>query len=210
MLSSEYIHEKILNTASCSGEDVRKLAELMELYPYVSSFPILYLKALANSKDVRLESEIEKYAYRISSRAVLFELLHPRFEVEIAPESQSLIQEEIEKPVLETIAIDEEIIPEVQAEIDEEVEDTVSETIEVEKEIIPKVQTNTTLALVAVKILLFLEQIATENGNTNYFNAEKFGSKKIKNVMGKGEKFSGYLFTHGVIECSTFFRIKGC
>jgi len=166
MLSSEYIHEKILNTASCSGEDVRKLAELMELYPYVSSFPILYLKALANSKDVRLESEIEKYAYRISSRAVLFELLHPRFEVEIAPESQSLIQEEIEKtvlktiaigeetipevqaeivekvekPVLETIAIEEEIIPEVQAEIDEEVEDTVSETIEVEKEIIPEVQ----------------------------------------------------------------------
>jgi len=162
MLSSEYIHEKILNTASCSGEDVRKLAELMELYPYVSSFPILYLKALANSKDVRLESEIEKYAYRISSRAVLFELLHPRFEAEIAPETQTVIQEEvknpiqesivveeeitpeiveeIKKPISETIVVEKELTPEVQAEIVEEIENPVSETIVVEEEIIPEVQ----------------------------------------------------------------------
>jgi hypothetical protein len=140
MLSSEYIHEKILNTTSCSSEDVRKLAELMELYPYVSSFPILYLKALANSKDVRLESEIEKYAYRISSRAVLFELLHPRFEAEIAPETQTVIQEEVENPILETIVVEEEIVPEVQAEIVEEIEKPISETIIVEEEITPEVQ----------------------------------------------------------------------
>ena len=140
MLSSEYIHEKILNTTSCSSEDVRKLAELMELYPYVSSFPILYLKALANSKDVRLESEIEKYAYRISSRAVLFELLHPRFEAEIAPETQTVIQEEVKNPIQETIVIEEEITPKVQAEILEEIENPISETIVVEEEISPEVQ----------------------------------------------------------------------
>ena len=139
MLSSEYIHEKILDTTSCTSEDVRKLAELMELYPYVSSFPILYLKALANSKDVRLESEIEKYAYRISSRAVLFELLHPRFEAEIAPETQAAIQEEVKNPIQETIVIEEEIIPEVQVEIVEEIENPISETVEVEEEIIPEI-----------------------------------------------------------------------
>jgi hypothetical protein len=140
MLSSEYIHEKILNNTSCSSEDVRKLAELMELYPYVSSFPILYLKALANSKDVRLESEIEKYAYRISSRSVLFELLHPRFEAEIAPETQTVIQEEVKNPIQETIVVEEEITQEIQAEILEEVEKPISETIEVEVEIILEVQ----------------------------------------------------------------------
>ena len=139
MLSSEYIHEKILDTTSCTSEDVRKLAELMELYPYVSSFPILYLKALANSKDVRLESEIEKYAYRISSRAVLYELLNPRFEAEIAPETQAAIQEEVKNPIQETIVIEEEIIPEVQAEIVEEIENPISETVEVEEEIIPEI-----------------------------------------------------------------------
>lgn len=140
MLSSEYIHEKILNTTSCSSEDVRKLAELMELYPYVSSFPILYLKALANSKDVRLESEIEKYAYRISSRAVLYELLNPRFEAEIAPETQTVIQEEVKNPIQETVVGEVEIVPEVQLEIVEDAENPVIETVEVEEEIIPEVQ----------------------------------------------------------------------
>ncbi len=140
MLSSEYIHEKILDTTSCTSEDVRKLAELMELYPYVSSFPILYLKALANSKDVRLESEIEKYAYRISSRAVLFELLHPRFEVEIAPQAQTVIQEEVKNTIQETIVIEEERVPEAPVEIIEEIENPISETIEVEEKIIPEIQ----------------------------------------------------------------------
>lgn len=140
MLSSEYIHEKILDTTSCNSEDVRKLAGLMELYPYVSSFPILYLKALANSKDVRLESEIEKYAYRISSRSVLFELLNPRFEVEIAPETQTVIQEEVKNPIQETIVIDEERVPEAPVEIVEEIENPISETVEVEEEIIPEIQ----------------------------------------------------------------------
>ena len=140
MLSSEYIHEKILDTTSCSSEDVHKLAELMELYPYVSSFPILYLKALANSKDVRLESEIEKYAYRISSRVVLFELLHPRFEIEIITETQTVIQEEVKNLIQETIIIEEEIVPEVQLEIVEDAENPVIETVEVEEEIIPEVK----------------------------------------------------------------------
>jgi hypothetical protein len=148
MLSSEYIHEKILDTTSCTSEDVRKLAELMELYPYVSSFPILYLKALANSKDVRLESEIEKYAYRISSRALLFELLHPRFEIEITPEKETIIQEEVqaeivkedENPILQTVEVEEETIPEVKEKIVEEIENHVLETIVVEEETIPEVK----------------------------------------------------------------------
>ncbi len=156
MLSSEYIHEKILYTSSCTSEDVRKLAELMELYPYVSSFPILYLKALSNSKDVRLESEIEKYAYRISSRVVLFELLNPRFDLEIenpvretveveeekVPQAQTPIEEEIENLVIEKFEVEDENTEE-QQEIVEEVEDTILKTVHVEEEKKPEVQVET-------------------------------------------------------------------
>lgn len=168
MLSSEYIHEKILDTTSCTSEDVRKLAELMELYPYVSSFPILYLKALANSKDVRLESEIEKYAYRISSRAVLYELLNPRFEAEIAPKTQAVIQEEVKNTIQETIVIEEEIVPEAPVEIVEEIEKPFLETIEVEEETIPEVQAE----IVEEVEKLVLETIKVEEELTPEVKAE--------------------------------------
>jgi len=112
MLSSEYIHEKMLNTSSSSSEDVSKLAELIDLYPYVSSFPILYLKALANSKDVRLESEIEKYAYKISSRSILFELLNPNLIEQLVDGGQVLeiIEESTAPIVIETPIIEPETI----------------------------------------------------------------------------------------------------
>jgi len=129
MLSSEYIHEKILDTNSCSSEDVRKLAELMELYPYVSSFSILYLKALANSKDVRLEREIEKNAYKITSRAVLYDLLQSQ-------NSFGNVAKDEELKIVQTEQIIEiEPEKEIQSEKFATVE-TNQETIETEPEII--------------------------------------------------------------------------
>jgi hypothetical protein len=115
-----------------------------------------------------LESEIEKYAYRISSRAVLFELLHPRFEAEIAPETQAAIQEEVKNPIQETIVIEEEIIPEILEEILEEVENPISEIIEVEEETIPEVQ-----AEIVVEVeKLVLETIEVEKEITPEVKAE--------------------------------------
>lgn len=138
MLSSEYIHEKVLDTTSCNIEDVGKLAELMALFPYVSSFPILYLKALANSQDVRLDSEIEKYAYRISSRIVLFDLLNPRFEAEVIPEKLLTVHIGVENTITETEV--KENSPIIHREIIEEIVTANPETIEIEEEIVPKIQ----------------------------------------------------------------------
>ncbi len=76
MISSEYIHELIVHPENAGADDLSRLHELTELYPYSSTFSVLYLKALSNCKDVRLESEIEKLAYRVSSRTVLYDLLH--------------------------------------------------------------------------------------------------------------------------------------
>lgn len=91
MLNSEYIHSKLTNIQSCSSEDAVHFAAMIELYPYASSFSILYLKSLSNSKDIRFDSELEKHAFRIQSRSVLFDLLHNKNE-----EQQNLIPEIIE------------------------------------------------------------------------------------------------------------------
>jgi hypothetical protein len=47
----------------------------MDLYPYASSLVTLYLKSLSNDHDLRLSSQLEKYAYQIPNRALLYDLL---------------------------------------------------------------------------------------------------------------------------------------
>jgi hypothetical protein len=91
MLNSEYIHSKLINIQACSSEDVIHFASMIELYPYASSFSILYLKSLSNSKDIRFDSELEKHAFRIQSRSVLYDLIHNKNE-----EQQILIPEIVE------------------------------------------------------------------------------------------------------------------
>ena len=76
MLNSEYIHSKLTNIEECSSEDSTLFASMVELYPYASSFSILYLKSLSNSKDIRFDSELEKHAFRIQSRSILYDLIY--------------------------------------------------------------------------------------------------------------------------------------
>lgn len=85
MLNNEYIHSKICDPASCYSEDANKMRELTELFPYASSFSVLYLKTLSNSGDVRLESELEKLAFRISARDILYNLLQSKEAETIEP-----------------------------------------------------------------------------------------------------------------------------
>ena len=80
MLNSEYIHSKLTNIEECSSEDSTLFASMIELYPYASSFSILYLKSLSNSKDIRFDSELEKHAFRIQSRGVLYDLINNKDE----------------------------------------------------------------------------------------------------------------------------------
>ena len=84
MLNSEYIHSKLTNIQECSGEDAIHFASMIELYPYASSFSILYLKSLSNSKDIRFDSELEKHAFRIQSRGVLFDLINVKEKILIS------------------------------------------------------------------------------------------------------------------------------
>jgi hypothetical protein len=115
----------------------------------------LYLKALANSKDIRLESEIEKYAYRISSRAVLFDLLNERQELEfeqvattdvepILVQKDEVMQVEVDSVPEPEVIVESDILEEVsQVEIVPESEaivlsvpEIVEEIVQVEEEIV--------------------------------------------------------------------------
>lgn len=110
MLNSEYIHSKLTNIEECSSEDSTLFASMIELYPYASSFSILYLKSLSNSKDIRFDSELEKHAFRIQSRSVLFDLLHNKNE-----EQQILIPEIIEIETQQEITSEELVIEEIDS-----------------------------------------------------------------------------------------------
>jgi hypothetical protein len=136
MLNSDYIHLKIKAPETCSSEDTGNFKELIELYPYASSFSILYLKSLSNSGDIRLENELEKFAFRINDRSVLYKLIHSQ-------QSQPISEEEI----VEEISSEEktaETSIETAKKLEEEEIKVTSEPIKSEIEETNKVQeTNT-------------------------------------------------------------------
>ena len=133
MLSSESIHLQMRNTSICSTLHLNELKELMDLYPYASSIVTLYLKSLANDQDLRLSSQLEKYAYQIPNRALLYDLLVtqtniPREEVNVQPERIEEVPSEI--PAEEKTVEVEQIAPIVPVSLEASV---VEQTVEVEQ-----------------------------------------------------------------------------
>ncbi len=107
MLSSESIHQQMRNTSSCSTLHLNELKELMDLYPFASSIVTLYLKSLANDQDLRLSSQLEKYAYQIPNRALLYDLLVTQTNV-IREEAKA--QPEIIQEVSTEISVDDKTV----------------------------------------------------------------------------------------------------
>ncbi len=143
MLNSDYIHLKIKAPKSCSSEDTGNFKELIELYPYASTFSILYLKSLSNSGDIRLENELEKFAFRINDRGVLYKLIHSQPTELILAEEQAeeIISEERKEESIDTIEkIEEEEIEDISEPIESEPEEIVgiqeTETIEDEEQVV--------------------------------------------------------------------------
>lgn len=86
MLNLEQIAQRIQNPDLCTVEDIDDLKLFTSSYPYAQLFPLLYLKALSNNNDIRFEEELSRYAYRISDRIQLYNLIHqsegPKIELE--------------------------------------------------------------------------------------------------------------------------------
>lgn len=78
MLNLHDIQERIAQPSICRNEDISQLKELCEEFPYTQIYPILYLKALALTNDVRFDNALQSYAYRIADRHQLFQLLQTK------------------------------------------------------------------------------------------------------------------------------------
>ncbi|MEN9700295.1 MAG: hypothetical protein RLZZ301_1493 [Bacteroidota bacterium] len=87
MLSSQELHYQLQHPHECTSAQLDDFRTLTELYPYTPSFSILYLKTLANAKDVRLANQVEKLAFKIANRALLYELLQQLNETPQASEA---------------------------------------------------------------------------------------------------------------------------
>lgn len=151
MLNLKEIAERIEQPLLCGKEDVADLQQLCVTYPYSQVFPLLYLKALAQNNDVRLDHEVEKYACFIADRSVLYHLLHTTQALQTAvPTSE--VQEEvtIQQVVLETPTIQIEPTTEVVANddvIEEEDHSINSEQSEVVEFVIASTEISDTKAI---------------------------------------------------------------
>jgi hypothetical protein len=71
-----HINNLILNPALIAPADIDQLQQLCMDYPYSGIFALIYLEALHHHADIRLGKELPKYAFLVSDRARLFQLLH--------------------------------------------------------------------------------------------------------------------------------------
>jgi tetratricopeptide (TPR) repeat protein len=100
MLNLEQIAQRIQNPELCTVEDIDDLKLFTSTYPYAQIFPILYLKALSNNNDIRFEEELTRFAYRISDRIQLYNLIHQSDRKETqAPQIIEHVEEKSFEPI---------------------------------------------------------------------------------------------------------------
>lgn len=135
MLNLTEIAIRIRQPELCRAEDIDSLRTLCDTYPYSQVFPLLYLKTLAQTNDVRLDNELQKFAYRISDRAVLFDLLQNKKAIG-EPESQytEILNEIPQKR--DILTVNEEFVTEKNLETKEKVVDEEIITFDEEIQII--------------------------------------------------------------------------
>ena len=95
MLSKEQLHFQIQDASRCSGAYLTDLEDLRSVYPYASTFSILYLKTLANEEDVRFAKALEQSAFGIQNREVLYDLLNSKVTL-TSPQEKSSEQTSID------------------------------------------------------------------------------------------------------------------
>lgn len=76
-MNIDYLHEKIKQPNSFQASDILMFKDLTDKYPFTQLYPILYLNALALNKDIHFEDELKRYAYRITDREKLYDMLYP-------------------------------------------------------------------------------------------------------------------------------------
>lgn len=109
MLNLKDISERIASPALINNNDLEDLRQLCTTYPYAQIFPILYLKGLAQTKDIRFEDELQRLAFSISDRTMLYSLVH----------EDVIVEQPIESIEKEVIQIETVVIPILEASSNE-------------------------------------------------------------------------------------------
>lgn len=130
-LDKKNIEQKLFSS-DYKFEDSSVFKELMNLYPWCSSFTVVYLKSLSLTNDMRFQKELENYAVQLNSREVIYDLLHTLNSIDI--EDQPLEEESL-NVVVEKKAEDQE----VKNTIDSEKTNQNDEDDELEKLIVSNV-----------------------------------------------------------------------
>lgn len=99
------INNLLLNPSLVSPTDIEQLQQLCLDYPYSGLFALTYLQALNYNADIRLGKELPKYAYLISDRTRLFQLLHQTV-IEVIPH----VHEEEDPPAVQNLPVEEALI----------------------------------------------------------------------------------------------------
>lgn len=86
MLNWEEIADRIENPKLCSENEVQELRVLCDKFPFSQVFPLLYLKVLSQGNRVDFEEELQKYAYKITDRVKLYNLLYQKEEGNLVEE----------------------------------------------------------------------------------------------------------------------------
>lgn len=138
-MDSKAISDIILNKRRMNSSDIDDLRELANKYPYAQLFTILYLKALSISNSFSFETELNKYAYKVTDRAKLYEIIHNKEEDIIQTVDTDDVeskQEEVPSEIIETIEENAEILNVVEEEPKPQENDIVEIDLEAEEEVV--------------------------------------------------------------------------
>ena len=96
-LDKKNIEHKLFSS-DFTFEDSSVFKELMTLYPWCSSFTVVYLKSLSNTDDMRFPNELEEYAVQLNTREVIYDLIYGVDSKEsVNPPSKALVSNKGEK-----------------------------------------------------------------------------------------------------------------
>ena len=127
--NKHHINNLLLNPGLIAPADIPQLQQLCNDYPYSGLFALTYLQALHQHADIRLGKELPKYAYLVSDRTRLYQLLHQTtLEIEVVNNQvPTLVEEEEENQPSQKESVDHERTDESllkEAFEDDDVEDT--------------------------------------------------------------------------------------
>lgn len=123
MVSSNYISTSIEKPLRLSTEDIQRLEDILEVYPYFQTAHLLHAKALKNTDSIKFEKILPLKAIYVSNREKLYDLIQLK---------NTVLEVGIEEIKTEQVITDKKEI--VQLKTEKKKQDVISDFIKKEKQ----------------------------------------------------------------------------